>query len=173
MTTSDAAARAVERAEDIPSWAVALGLHDPTTVFSQWLRRFRASWGISQADLAAVLGIAEHTVYRWERGTTTPQYELSVPLNVLELRQLGAGRVLFEETMIGTFFITPTVLRDAEVLDVIRNLVLGMISRLDKEGISQLQAALAEALERSDADGEQARDHDVYPGRDEVSVPAA
>ena len=57
------------------------------------LQKFRDSLGLSQADLAAKLGVSTITLYRWETGSTRPS-----PLAARKLESIGFGVVKPFET---------------------------------------------------------------------------
>lgn len=65
---------------------------DPSP-FSERLRNFLDSQGLSRAALASELGITPITLYRWETGSTRP-----TPLAAEKLRSLGFGAVAADET---------------------------------------------------------------------------
>src|SRR5262249_11467308 len=57
------------------------------------LRKFRADRGLSQPELANLLGVGKITVLRWETGTSKPS-----PLAAEKLEELGFGRLDPSET---------------------------------------------------------------------------
>lgn len=48
------------------------------------IRRMRKSWGMTQEELAALLGVARETVSRWENGR-----EMPIPSLVRALRDVA------------------------------------------------------------------------------------
>ncbi len=52
------------------------------------LKQRRARLGLTQAELASVLGVAENTVWRYEKGATTIPKHMALTLEALEARQI-------------------------------------------------------------------------------------
>ncbi|MGI9407585.1 MAG: helix-turn-helix transcriptional regulator [Hyphomicrobiaceae bacterium] len=52
--------------------------------WSECIRQYRARFGITQAELARIMGVSQRTVSRWERGEDQPN-----PERQLQLRDLG------------------------------------------------------------------------------------
>ena len=54
------------------------------------LREFRKRMGYSQIELAAVLGLAQNTISRWEKGTAPIGHPIVLRLAMERLAQLRA-----------------------------------------------------------------------------------
>jgi transcriptional regulator with XRE-family HTH domain len=59
-----------------------------------WLRRWREGSGLSQAQVAARLGILQSTVSRWERGYPVALDDLRRLVRIYEVPVVEAGRRL-------------------------------------------------------------------------------
>lgn len=52
------------------------------------LKQRREQLGLTQAELAEVLGVAENTVWRYEKGATAIPKHMALTLEALEARQI-------------------------------------------------------------------------------------
>ncbi len=52
------------------------------------LKQRRDRLGLTQAELATILGVAENTVWRYEKGATTIPKHMALTLEALETRQI-------------------------------------------------------------------------------------
>jgi transcriptional regulator with XRE-family HTH domain len=55
---------------------------------SKELKQRRGQLGLTQAELAEVLGVAENTVWRYEKGATSIPKHMALTLEALEARHI-------------------------------------------------------------------------------------
>jgi DNA-binding XRE family transcriptional regulator len=61
------------------------------------IRALRKDCSLTQVDFASALGVAPASVYRWEAGTSNPDFELVIGLWALSAKHRSATATFFEE----------------------------------------------------------------------------